>query len=93
MTRKSHTVRRVAKMEPSHLYLAVHRQQFVVYYKRLQLEEYRMLQAILDGQPLEFVMERAFAETRIAEPDRVPFLQQTFQVWATLGWLCQPKIL
>ena len=91
--RKNAPVHRVATMEPSHLYLAVHRQQFVVYYKRLQREEFLMLQAILDELSLEVVMERAFDTSTITETDRGPYLQQTFQTWATLGWLCQPDNL
>ncbi len=91
--RKTHFVRRVAEMEPRHLYLAVHRQQLVVYYKRLQPEEYRMLQAIQAGETLGSVMELAFQESSMSEADRGPFLQHVFQVWATLGWLCQPQNL
>lgn len=88
--RKMRSVRRVAQMAPCHLHLAVHRQQFVVYYKRLQPEEYHMLQAIQAHKPLESVMEMGFVDSPMAEADRVPFLQRVFQVWATLGWLCQP---
>ncbi len=92
LARKSRSIRRVAAMKPTLIHLAVHRQQFMVYYKRLQSEEYQMLQAMQAGAALGSALESAFAASRIAEQDRSTFLQQTFQTWATLGWLSQSPI-
>lgn len=91
--RKTHHVRRVAEMVAAEIYLAVHRQEFMVYYKRLQPEEYRMLLAIQAGAPLGPVVESAFDSSSVAEEDRGGFLQQAFQTWATLGWLCPPEAM
>ena len=88
--RRSRHVRRVAELDPVEIYLAVHRQEFMVYYKRLQPEEYRMLQEIETGASLGAVVETAFEGSSIAEADQSSFLQQTFQTWAILGWLYQP---
>ncbi len=90
--RKSRSVRRVAIMQPSPIHLAVHRQQFVVYYKRLQWEEFQMLQAMQAGALLGSALEAAFAESGMAEQDRGKFLQHIFQTWATLGWISQSPI-
>jgi len=92
LARKSRSVRRVAAMKPTPIHLAVHRQQFMVYYKRLQLEEYRMLLALQSGASLGAALESAFAASRMAKQDRSTFLQQTFQTWATLGWISQSPI-
>ena len=90
-TRKSHAVRRVAALAPVQIFLAVHRQEFMVYYKRLQPEEYRMLTAIQSGAALGEVFAIAFSNSSMDEGVRASFLQECFHQWAVLGWLCEPK--
>ena len=90
--RKINAVRRVAKLPPSQIWLAVHRQEFTVYYKRLTFEEYRMLTAIQAGQALGVAFESAFADSTMDEADRPAFLQECFHQWVILGWLCEPVL-
>jgi len=85
--RRAKAVRRVANLEPTELWLAVHRQEFTVYYKRLQPEEFRMLKAIEARQPLGEVFN-AFEDSSMVESERPGFLQACFHQWAVLGWLC-----
>ncbi len=89
-TRKVHAVRRVAKLPPTRIWLAVHRQEFTVYYKRLRLEEYRMLAAIQAGAELGVAFEAAFASSQMDEAASPAFLQECFHHWTLLGWLCEP---
>jgi hypothetical protein len=90
LARKAHSVRRVAALPPKRLYLAVHRQQFTVYYKRLALEEYTMLAALQAGQSLGAALEAAFIKSRLQEQQRAERVQKIFQDWMLLHWLCHP---
>jgi hypothetical protein len=89
-TRKIPAVRRVAQLVPAPIWLAVHRQEFTVYYKRLQPEEYRMLTAIQSGAALGEVFAAAFSDSEMDEAAQAAYLQECFQQWAVLGWLCAP---
>jgi hypothetical protein len=86
ISRKTKRVRRVAMLEPEQIYLALHRHQNSVYYKRLHAEDYRLLEALLAGQPIGAAIDAAFESSAIAEDDRGAFLQQAFASWAALGW-------
>lgn len=89
--RKISVVRRVAQLRPDPIMLAVHRQEFTVYYKRLRMEEYRMLTAIQTGVPLSDVFATAFNNSLLDETAQAALLQECFQQWAVLGWLCAPQ--
>jgi hypothetical protein len=89
--RKISVVRRVAQLRPDSTLLAVHRQEFTVYYKRLRLEEYRMLTAIQSGASLGEVFATAFNNSAMDEPAQAALLHECFQQWAVLGWLCAPQ--
>ncbi|MGC2111406.1 MAG: putative DNA-binding domain-containing protein [Candidatus Korobacteraceae bacterium] len=90
-TRRVPAVRRVAQLAPSPIWLAVYRQEFTVYYKRLEPEEYRMLTAIQSGASLGEVFATAFSDATMDETAQAAFLQEAFQQWAILGWLCAPN--
>jgi hypothetical protein len=89
--RKSHPVRRVMSPSSEPVWLAVHRQDFTVYYKRLRREEYQMLVALQSGEPLGEVFTAGFANSSMTEQARSGFLQECFQQWTTLGWLHEPS--
>ncbi len=91
-TRKVNAVRRVAKLPPAQIWLAVHRQEFTVYYKRLTPEEFRMLTAIQAGEVLGTAFEAAFTNSSMDEAVRLNFLQECFHQWAVLGWLCEREV-
>lgn len=86
IARRRKTVHRVAVLERELIYLAVHRHQNSVYYKRLDREDYRLLHALIAGEPLGQAIDTAFAGSAIPEEERMPFLQAAFQAWASLGW-------
>ncbi len=90
-TRRVAAVRRVAQVAPSPIWLAVHRQEFTVYYKRLKQEEYRMLASIQSGVSLGDVLATAFRDSTMDETAQATLLQEAFQQWAILGWLCAPE--
>ena len=66
------------------IYLAVHRHDNSVYYKRTDAPAYRLLTALRDGQTLTESVESAFADG--APPDPAGTLKKWFEGWTTLGW-------
>ena len=84
--RKTRHVRRVATLPPEQIFLAVHRHQNSVYYKRLDREEYRLLRSLLEGNPIGEAIDAAFEGSAISEDDRGGWLQQVFASWSSLGW-------
>ncbi|HUB50660.1 MAG TPA: putative DNA-binding domain-containing protein [Terracidiphilus sp.] len=69
-------------------WLAAHRVEFSVYYLRLEREAYRILIALKEGKTLADAIEDGFAESRIPASRRAAMLQQWFNQWAELGWIC-----
>jgi hypothetical protein len=86
VARKTKHVRRVAELEPEEIFLAVHRHQNSVYYKRLHREDFRLLQSLLAGKPIGLAIELAFEGSTVPEDERGAFLQEAFASWAALGW-------
>jgi hypothetical protein len=84
--RKYRRVRRVAALEPEQIYLAVHRYENSVYYKRLEHEDYLLLQGLISGELLGVAIEKIFMLGRIPEEAQAGFLREAFQTWASLGW-------
>jgi len=88
--RKRSRVRAVAKLEPAQIYLAVHRLDFSVYFRRIEPEDFALLSALRSGKTIERAIELAFRKSSVPAADRVTFVQHSFQTWATLGWFCKP---
>ncbi len=83
-------VRHYSRPEPEPVYLAVHRADDSVFYKRLEVEAYRMLRALSNQEPLSDAIEKAFENSSMPEDNRMPSLQEWFANWAELGWFCRP---
>jgi hypothetical protein len=78
---RHHMVRRYAGLKPQGIYLAVHRVEFTVFYRRLEADEFRLLGAIGQGRSIG----EALGAVNDLDPRRV---QIWFGNWAQLGWLC-----
>jgi Putative DNA-binding domain len=89
--RKRGKVRAVAKLEPAQIFLAVHRLDLSVYFRRIELEEFALLSALRSGKTIERAIELAFKKSAVPAADRAAFVQHSFQTWATLGWFCRPE--
>lgn len=89
--RKQHPAHHALPVASESVWLAVHRQDFTVYYKRLCREEYQILVTLQSGEPLGEVFAAGFVDSPIAEEARPGFLQECFQQWTTLGWLREPS--
>jgi hypothetical protein len=90
VARKTHLVRKVADLQPEVLYMAVHRHENSVYYKRLEREDFLLLEAMGAGLGLEEAIEAAFTGSTIPDEERPHFLQEAFQSWSMLGWFRKP---
>jgi hypothetical protein len=73
-------------------WLAAHRVDLSVYYRRLEREEFQMLTAIGEGLPLGEAIASGFADSRIPDRKRGEHVQRWFGTWAELGWICGPEI-
>ena len=70
------------------IWVAAHRVDLSVYYRRLQREEFLTLAALAQGQPLAQAIEVGFNGSRLPEPSRAGRIRAWFGVWAELGWIC-----
>lgn len=73
-------------------WVAAHRVDLAVYYRRLDREEYLTLAAIERGAPLVEAIGEGFADSRIPEGRRPLRIQKWFATWAELGWICAPEL-
>ena len=73
-------------------WVAAHRVDLAVYYRRLDREEFQTLTAIARGVPLVEAIAEGFAESRIPDVRRAQKIQQWFATWAELGWICAPEL-
>ncbi len=89
--KKRSRVRAVAKLKPARIFLAVHRLDFSVYFRRIEPEEFALLGALRSGKTIERAIALAFRKSPIPAADRAAFVQHSFQTWATLGWFCRPE--
>jgi hypothetical protein len=88
---KRKRVRAVAKLKPAQIFLAVHRIDYSVYFRRLDQEEFSMLTALQHGKTLAAAVVLAFRGSKMAPEERPLKVQTWFQTWSTLGWFCRPE--
>ncbi|HSY30634.1 MAG TPA: DNA-binding domain-containing protein [Verrucomicrobiae bacterium] len=88
--RKRKRVQTVAKLKPAAIALAVHRIDNSVYFRRLEPEEFALLNELKQGRTLQKAVAHAFIETKIPLRELPALVQRWFHNWAALGWFCQP---
>jgi len=88
---KRKRVQAVAKLNPAEIFLAVHRVDDSVYFRRMEREEFVILRALRDGKSLGKAIEAAFRKSRVPSGERAESVQKWFQNWAALGWFCRGK--
>jgi len=78
----------VAKLKPARIFLAVHRVQDSVYFRRLHVNEYDILLAIQNGKTLGKAVTSSFGKkARASELDPAQ-VTAWFQNWMSFGWFC-----
>ena len=78
---------KTGQAKPQAIFLAVHRLDLSVYYKRLSPEAFRLLRALRAGQSIEAAIGAAFTGSMVAPDEIGPLLQTWFAAWAEFGWL------
>jgi len=85
---KKKRVRQVAALNPAEIFLAVHRLDESVYFRRLEREEYAILSALAEGRTLAKALDAAWIVSKISPGNRQSHVQHWFQTWSSLGWFC-----
>jgi len=74
--------------KPEKIFLAVHRADNSVYFKRLDAEAFSILSALRDGKRLSEAVECVDWKSRSGE-QAAENLQAWFALWSSLGWFCK----
>ncbi len=88
--REHNLVRKVSRLEPKHIFLAVHRLNFTVYYRRIASEEFSLLVALREERPIREAIRAGFKNSSVSLDRQRSLLETWFAAWAELGWLCRP---
>lgn len=85
--RKQHpAVRKVQRLEPERIYLALHRKEFMVCFRRLTSESFRLLRSLRQGDPLGAALDYAARGSRLREAEIAAEMRDWFTLFAQLGW-------
>jgi hypothetical protein len=83
--------RHLSRSKPEQVFLAVHRLNYTVYYRRIIAEEYLLLSALSDGLPIGPAILYAFENSSASTDEQRSMLETWFRTWAQLSWLCPPN--
>ncbi len=83
--------RRVSRVKLDRIFLAVHRLNYSVYYRRIGVEEYRLLSALRERRLIGRAIQDAFENSSASTGEQRSMLETWFAAWAELGWLCPPR--
>ncbi len=76
--------------EPERIYLAVHRVEGSVYFKRVDREAFTILSALREGKPLSEAVDAVDWSDRPLE-EASANVQQWFAYWSAQGWFCKAE--
>jgi hypothetical protein len=79
---------KLPKLRRKPTWLAAHRVEMQVFYRRIKREEFLTLEAIRQGLPLAEALAAGFADSSIRETRRALRVRDWFANWAELGWIC-----
>jgi putative DNA-binding protein len=86
--RKPRSRGEIPSVRKERIYLAVHRYDNSVYYRRITREAWRLLRALGEGASIAESITEAFVKTRLTGEQQTALLQETFAHASELGWLC-----
>ncbi|MGA2097467.1 MAG: DNA-binding domain-containing protein [Candidatus Acidiferrum sp.] len=89
--RKRKRVRAMAKLKPAQIFLAVHRIDNSVYFRRLEREDFSILTGLQQGKTIGAAVESAMRKNALPSEEWPGKVQTCFQTWAALGWFCRPQ--
>jgi hypothetical protein len=90
--RKRRQAQATARLEPTAIFLAVHRVDYSVYFRRLVEHEYRLLCAVQQGKTLGQAVSQSFGKNSRGSQPELAQVAAWFQNWASLGWFCATEV-
>jgi hypothetical protein len=88
--RRPRVAQRLARVKPERIFLAVHRAEFTVYYRRLEPDEFQLLAFIAQGHTISSALDTLLNTATADAADAVGRVRTWFSNWSRLGWLCRP---
>jgi hypothetical protein len=73
-------------------WVAAHRLENAVYFRRLEREEFLTLAAVGEGRSLAESLQAGFRGSNKPEGRRPALVRAWFGHWAELGWICAPEL-
>jgi len=83
--------KRIRQPKCEKAYLAVHRHDNMLYYKRLDPEAFAILTALGRGATVEDACAEAVTASDRANIDWAAQIKEWFDNWSALGWFCRPS--
>lgn len=87
--RKSRKRVRFPPMRWNRIFLAVHRFDDSVYYRRIQQETFLLLSALRAGTSVAEAVMKAFEKSKLSVEGQAELLRESFAHASELGWLCR----
>jgi len=84
------SLRRFRGLKPQPIFLAVHRNDDSVYFRRLEQEAWGLLAALRDGRSISAAIAAAFRGSAMPPAERSETVREWFELWSALGWFCRP---
>jgi hypothetical protein len=76
------------KGKPENIYLAVHRQEHSVYFKRMEKGAFVALRALGQGATLARAYTKAVMEANVEMSGNMEVVREWFRDWSRWGWIC-----
>lgn len=80
------TVRQSPHSESPSIFLALHRLDYSVHYRRLEPEAFQALTLLSEGATLEDAIAGAFENSAMPEEQQAQSVELWFRTWQSLGW-------
>jgi hypothetical protein len=89
--RESQTRLKLPTMRQERVWLAVHRFEDSVYYRRIDREALLLLSALRSGASIAEAVTQAFEKTKLNAEEQANVLRESFAHASELGWFCPPQ--
>ncbi len=83
--------RKVRSPQPAETFLAVHRHENSLYYKRLEPHAFALLKLLGEGKPLGSACEIALRDVEGGQEQWMAKVRGWFENWMRMGWFCSVK--
>jgi hypothetical protein len=90
--RESQTRLKLPAMRQERVWLAVHRFEDSVYYRRINRETFLLLSALRSGASVSEAVTQAFEKTKLDAGEQANVLRESFAHASGLGWFCPPQV-